>query len=340
MAIIVKKFTPKALDAMFFRVVSPKNKVECNKEVVPDLLLEDVRIIDVSTTDAGSQCDWTFKSADVALIDEARFPSLKNTINKDLKNVCLVPGFYESVNSLSVRTFMNGYLERGDHNVFLLDWSVMGKILYTRSYFSLNMMAERTVEALKRIEGLELIKLDDFHIVGNSMGAHLGSCISRKLGSVRRLTGLDPAGPFFSWDISKNVRISKRDAKFVDIIHTDTKRFGLGGKLGHADFYPNAGIGLQPGCKTCYSLELFNPKRFCSHWRCWRYYCESLGQEDAFLAAAANSWEDFKKGNTGNVIPMGYSTPPDTSGIFFLQTSHEHPYGRGEDGLKYSEETC
>lgn len=65
----------------------------------------------------------------------------------------------------------------------------MGKILYLRSFACLDMMSDRVVEAMKCMEELELICPKDFHIVGNSMGAHLGACVSRNLGAVRRLTG-------------------------------------------------------------------------------------------------------------------------------------------------------
>ncbi|XP_066904566.1 pancreatic lipase-related protein 3 isoform X5 [Halyomorpha halys] len=258
MAKFFKKSVEKGLNAMFLRVLSPKNNGKDNK-VVPDLLLDDERILYLPTTDAGSKCDWTFKSKDVALNDEDSFPSLENTLNEDLKNVFFIHGFYESVDSMSVRNVLNG---------------------------------------------------------------------------------LDPAGPLFKWKIIRNSEICKNDATFVDIIHTAMSRFGMRGKCGDVDFYPNGGLCFQPGCKRSYSLSVLDSKRLCSHWRCWRYFVESLTREDAFLAAAADSWEDFKKGNTRDVIPMGYCTPPDSSGSYFLQTSDRSPYGKGEDGLKYTDVTC
>ncbi|XP_066904565.1 pancreatic lipase-related protein 3 isoform X2 [Halyomorpha halys] len=382
MAKFFKKSVEKGLNAMFLRVLSPKNNGKDNK-VVPDLLLDDERILYLPTTDAGSKCDWTFKSKDVALNDEDSFPSLENTLNEDLKNVFFIHGFYESVDSMSVRNVLNdtikdcgrelttnqtsigmvcletplrrknkflnniyicyckvGYLERGDHNVLLLDWSVVGRLNYLQDYIYLKNIAERASKALQSMERLGLIRQEDLHIVGNSMGAHLAALVARNLGSVRRLTGLDPAGPLFKWKIIRNSEICKNDATFVDIIHTAMSRFGMRGKCGDVDFYPNGGLCFQPGCKRSYSLSVLDSKRLCSHWRCWRYFVESLTREDAFLAAAADSWEDFKKGNTRDVIPMGYCTPPDSSGSYFLQTSDRSPYGKGEDGLKYTDVTC
>lgn len=43
-------------------------------------------------------------------------------------------------------------------------------------------------------------------------------------------------------------RLSHTDAKFVDVIHTDGGVFGYPWALGHADFFPNGGTPLQPGC--------------------------------------------------------------------------------------------
>ena len=41
--------------------------------------------------------------------------------------------------------------------------------------------------------------------------------------------------------------LSAGDAKFVDVIHSDGGFFGIPWALGHADFYPNGGVALQPG---------------------------------------------------------------------------------------------
>ena len=59
--------------------------------------------------------------------------------------------------------------------------------------------------------------------------------------------GLDPAMPLYTFH-SKDQRLSPSDAAFVDIIHTDGGVLGLPFPMGHADFFPNGGVGLQPGC--------------------------------------------------------------------------------------------
>lgn len=60
------------------------------------------------------------------------------------------------------------------------------------------------------------------------------------------LPGLDPAGPLFSSTHSA-VRLDPSDARFVDVIHTDARRWGIEEPCGHIDFYPNGGEN-QLGC--------------------------------------------------------------------------------------------
>lgn len=89
---------------------------------------------------------------------------------------------------------------------------------------------------------------------GHSLGAHTCGYASNEInGQMARISGLDPAGPFFE---GKNnaVRLDQTDAKFVDVIHTNTDLalgLGLGAKdsSGHLDFYVNGGQ-QQPGCPT------------------------------------------------------------------------------------------
>lgn len=59
---------------------------------------------------------------------------------------------------------------------------------------------------------------------------------------------MDPAKPLFI-SAKNNRKLSKDDAEFVDIIHTDVLERGILATAGHADFYVNGGIE-QPGCRS------------------------------------------------------------------------------------------
>jgi len=66
-------------------------------------------------------------------------------------------------------------------------------------------------------------------------------------GQLSRISGLDPALPLFDIDQPEN-RLSTSDAELVDVIHTCGGILGFEKPLGHIDFFPNAGVPVQPGC--------------------------------------------------------------------------------------------
>lgn len=143
---------------------------------------------------------------------------------------------------------------------------------------------------------------------------------------MRRITGMDPAGPCFE-KYSEENRLSRDDAEFVDVIHTSTS-FGYRRTLGHADFYPNNG-DTQPGCiifKTISSVitfflcgqmieynieqdinEMNDTKLFeidirdsipfysCSHSRAITYFTSSILEICKFKSYECSSWRNFKK---------------------------------------------
>lgn len=89
------------------------------------------------------------------------------------------------------------------------------------------------------------------HLIGFSLGAHVASFASNAIRIstgvlVDRITGLDPALPFFS-NVDNKWKLDRFDASFVDIIHTNAGIFGKIEASGHVDFYVNGGQ-MQPSC--------------------------------------------------------------------------------------------
>lgn len=77
-----------------------------------------------------------------------------------------------------------------------------------------------------------------------------------------RITALDPAFPMF-YIMRLFPHLSKNDAQFVDVIHTDAWFYGAPFATGTADFWPNSGKTLQPGCpKRNHKLLTDNGKLF------------------------------------------------------------------------------
>lgn len=58
---------------------------------------------------------------------------------------------------------------------------------------------------------------------------------------------MDPAGPLFHIT-SEDDKLDAGDAEFVQVIHTCAGWFGYPYSLGDADYWPNGGSAIQPGC--------------------------------------------------------------------------------------------
>lgn len=90
--------------------------------------------------------------------------------------------------------------------------------------------------------------------------------------------------------------------------------------LGDVDFYPNGVNPLPPGC---YSMS-------CAHQRAPEYYAESVypGQENHFMAVKCDSLSSLNSNFCNSqAYPMGYATPHNLKGNFFLKTNENRPYG-------------
>ncbi|CAF3908823.1 unnamed protein product, partial [Rotaria sp. Silwood1] len=90
------------------------------------------------------------------------------------------------------------------------------------------------------------------------LGAAVAGYAGHRISGLGRITGLDPASPFFE-NTDPIVRLDPSDAKFVDIIHTDGSPtlllgFGTLTQVGDVDFYPNGGMNQRSCDKTSAKL--------------------------------------------------------------------------------------
>ena len=212
--------------------------------------------------------------------------------------------------------FADAYLSVGDYNVISIDWGDLESWAnYPAAASRTRPVGEHAATLVKILSDFGLF--DNIHVVGHSLGAHVAGFLAKKvqemgLGKLRRVTGLDPAQPFF--DIAgPQERIDKVDADFVQIVHTNSGMIWDGclsikKSLGHVDIYPAGGVH-QPGCVEaciipdimCYNVSIEDLiKGGCSHSRANEYFQESIragAGGDQFLAWNCASWEDFQAGN-------------------------------------------
>lgn len=181
------------------------------------------------------------------------------------------------------------------------------------------------------------LPIKNIHLVGFSLGAEVAGLAGKTMREwgmfLPRVTGLDPAFPLYLLGDPSN-RLSSNDAQFVDVIHTDGGVLGNPYPLGDADFYPNGGRPLQPGCAE----QGITKNRWlsaivgCSHQRAWEYFVESLRRPYTFLSDKCEI-SNVAKRRTGECEPtvkayMGMSADTRLRGNFYLSTNSEKPFGR------------
>uniref|UniRef100_A0AC11CLV0 Pancreatic lipase related protein 3 n=1 Tax=Ovis aries TaxID=9940 RepID=A0AC11CLV0_SHEEP len=204
----------------------------------------------------------------------------------------------------------NVLLKVEDVNCINLDW-INGSLQYIPAVNNLRVVGAEVayfIDVLVKKFGYSASKV---HLIGHSLGAHLAGEAGSRTPGLGRITGLDPAGPYFH-DTPNEVRLDPSDANFVDVIHTNAVRlfFELGAgtinACGHLDFYPNGGKHM-PGCEDLitplfkFDLNIYKEEVFsffdCNHARSHRFYAESILNPDAFIAYPCTSYESFKAGN-------------------------------------------
>lgn len=107
--------------------------------------------------------------------------------------------------------------------------------------FSLFVVVDDFKVARKLADMIELLvahgmELDDLLIVGHSLGAHISGCAAKLLtsGKPAIIIGLDPAKVDYDfYETAK--RLSDNDAGYVQVIHTDSDKFGFAEPMGHGN---------------------------------------------------------------------------------------------------------
>ncbi|XP_003700219.1 phospholipase A1-like [Megachile rotundata] len=229
-------------------------------------------------------------------------------------------GWISSQKSKACTLVRDAFLQNGDYNVIVVDWSSISRRPYlwtSRQVVSIAQFVGKMIDFLES-HGM---KPSDVTVVGHSLGAHIAGLSSYYAkNKVNYVVGLDPAGPNYNLN-GEGSRISAKDAKYVEIIHTSIL-LGLNKQLGHSDFYPNGG-STQNGC----SVDLGGS---CSHARSYRFFAESINS-NGFLARSCSGYSDYKGGkcNSNHVARMG-GVQPDTkaSGKYYLTTNSKSPYAK------------
>ncbi|XP_054710967.1 pancreatic triacylglycerol lipase-like [Uloborus diversus] len=243
-------------------------------------------------------------------------------------------------------------LKNGQYNVILLYWNEINGSPYPQAVANARVVGAQAAKLIKLLTDYRGVTGDTIHIIGHSLGGQMAGWIGETLHksgvSVGRITGLDPAGPYFRGD-DPIVHLDPTDADFIDVIHTDageyivgvTAGLGISTPSGHLDFYPNGG-SAQPGCSygnDSISAALDLTQQFlvstCHHSRAIELFLESISNQNCrYLAVQCSSYEEFSKGSCTKansvVSEMGLNAKPipniPIGSTFYLKTASKMPF--------------
>ncbi|XP_022168110.1 pancreatic triacylglycerol lipase isoform X1 [Myzus persicae] len=257
---------------------------------------------------------------------------------KNLTTVIYVHGFTEQGNSKGAETIKKAYLHRGGVNIIIVDWSPLCAFpWYSHAVLNTRIAAKYLAKFIEYLVSRRFY-LSKIHLIGFSLGAEIAGFTGKnlKIGKLPRITGLDPAFPLYMWT-GKMGHLTPSDAEFVDVIHTDGGVFGFPVALGHADFFPNGGFPLQPGCtfRELSKNNLITRIMACSHDRAWEYFAESVVNPIGFPSLRCINYESFTNGTCfrnfayskeQRVQYMGLAVNKQIRGQFYLATKPTAPF--------------
>ncbi|XP_065157038.1 lipoprotein lipase-like [Atheta coriaria] len=230
------------------------------------------------------------------------------------------------------------FLQSMDCYVIRVDYSALAGQNYMASANSVRNVGNYVGDFLIKITKQFSIPMSSVHVIGHSLGGQVSGFVGKRVievtgEKVHRISALDPAAPLFE-NNPDSMRLSRKDAQIVDVIHTDGGVLGCELPLGHVDFYPNGGKRWQPGC---YSTDSENPIErlqaymndfYCSHHKSYHYFTASIVNN--YMATKCNSWVDYQNGlcDEHARILFGARMPENATGSYFLEMDIDDEYAQ------------
>ncbi|XP_018561128.1 pancreatic triacylglycerol lipase [Anoplophora glabripennis] len=233
--------------------------------------------------------------------------------NLDIKKKIkfIIHGFIDTPLSNWVRDMRDELLKSNDLNVIVVDWAGGSLPLYTQATANTRLVGMEIGYLINYLVKNYEVEPRDIHIIGHSLGAHTAGYAGSLVPGLGRITGLDPAEPYFQ-GMPSHVRLDPSDADLVDVIHTDGKGifflgYGMSQPCGHLDFYPNDGKE-QPGCDitqtplvplTLIRDGLEEASRVlvaCNHVRAIKLFIDSINTQCPYIAHQCSNFNQFKEG--------------------------------------------
>ncbi|XP_073976733.1 pancreatic triacylglycerol lipase-like isoform X1 [Rhodnius prolixus] len=264
----------------------------------------------------------------------------------------IIHGFIDTPLSSWVKEMRLELLKHSDYNVIVVDWAGGSLPLYTQATANTRLVGLEVANLINYLKDNYDLDPAQVHIIGHSLGAHTAGYAGERVQGLGRITGLDPAEPYFQ-GMPSNVRLDPSDAQLVDVIHTDGNSifllgYGMVEPCGHLDFYPNNGKE-QPGCDisenplplTLVREGIEEASRVllaCNHVRAIKLFTESINSPCPYLGHRCPSYQHFIQGKCFNCGQNGtgcaimgmhaQKTNLPAGSKFFIMTGRDAPYCR------------
>ncbi|KAF5287585.1 hypothetical protein FQA39_LY15862 [Lamprigera yunnana] len=257
-------------------------------------------------------------------------PNTYREVHPNNPTKIIIHGYVENFQKVWLKNMTTEYLKKGDFNVIRVDWEKIAWSSYPKAVQGTQSVGFATGDLIIMLHKDYGLNLDQVHIIGHSLGAHVagyaGKIIKSNLNTqIFRITALDAARPLFEGIFALMKGLTKEDAKIVDAIHTDSGVFGRVDPIGIIDFYPNGGFAPQPGCSNPIPSSIYNII-FCSHQISFNYFSKSINQM-IYRANKCDSWFNFTHNKCKNsevaVMGDGYEYSPSLTGTFFIYIEND-----------------
>ncbi|XP_075150264.1 phospholipase A1 4-like [Haematobia irritans] len=248
-----------------------------------------------------------------------------------------IHGWNGKATTCSSAAIKDSYLEVGNFNVILVDWSDYSlDINYIRVIAEIFKIAQQLNEFTSFLHKTTKYPFEEMYLIGHSYGCHIAGVAGKLLKDSRYgvIYALDTAGPIHHV-LNDEYRLTADSANYVESIQTDTALFGYrGSNLAHASFFPNWGLG-QPHCPNVTVME---PDFSCDHFSALYYFVESIRNSYAFGAIQCRTYDNiikqkcdcsFESKLCRAQVFMGGEPAHPKRGIFYLSTNKRRPFGNG-----------
>lgn len=282
-----RQYFPEEEDVNYKRFIL-RETPEGNIEQV-DLLNEEITITRVEPGHVSLYFYTKNDPNNPIILDSQNADELKNTqFNPNNEIVFIIHGWSNDYSAFVNTELKRAIFQRHDVNIFIVDWSPIASQGYTTAKGAVEGVGVRVSAFINNIFDIYDVKGDRFTLIGHSLGAHIaGNAGSGTKYPIKKICGLDPAGPLFSVATTTN-RLDPGDASYVVVIHTNGNLLGFSSSIGHADYYPNGGM-KQVGC----GIDLTGS---CAHSRSIELLSEAIDGTSSLVGTLCGSYDDFQKG--------------------------------------------